>query len=735
MTPPRPLSLRLTALAAALVAGPVAVCAAVPASAVTGTAATGTTYGYTAQILVGDYARGCSGVLVDTEWLLTAASCFAADPASSLTVPAGKPAQKTVATIGRTDLSGTDGAVREVVEIVPRTDRDVVLARLDRPVTGVTPAVVSTTAPAAGEQLTFAGYGRTQTEWVPLKLHTGALTVDAAAAGAATVTGVAGAAACQGDSGGPVVRGGQLVGLNSRSFQGGCFGIDAAETRTGGVVARVDDIAAWVTSTVGAPRVSDFNCDGVEDVAIADPGATIGGDAGAGSVRIVYGGGKGNAEIHQDLDWVNGGAEAGDAFGDAIATVDYNADGCTDLVVGTPGEDLGDAVDAGMTDLLYGAPGGLGTGALKDANYQQGNGNGSISASAPESGDRMGAAVAASVTNAGEPYVVIGVPGEALSGAAKAGEVFYLQGTTNVSIHQDSLDVPGAVEANDAFGSAVAAGSNHFAVSAPNEAIGTAANAGNLAVFNPNVLNSEKRPTPLFGLDQDLDTVSGGAEAGDLFGKSLAIVSYRPSGAAAATDSILAVGSPGEDLDVSGTSSVDTGNVLTFRVTSAGTYTQLNGYSSGTADDDVSGTSESGDLFGSTLAAVNTAPRAVSSAATLKLAVGVPGEAIGTTAKAGAVQTFSLLGTPGAGDRWLEVGDGDGIPGTPGANQQLGSSLWYTGTNLYVGLPYGPSAYGTLYSLPLSNVTAGGAVAPVTVYQPGAGGLAATGDRFGQSAR
>ncbi|MET8982985.1 trypsin-like serine protease [Streptomyces sp. NPDC004539] len=735
MTRPRPLPLRLSALAAALLAGPVAVCAAPAAQAVTGTAATGTSYAYTAQILVGDYASGCSGVLVDTEWLLTAASCFAADPASSLTVPAGKPAQKTVATIGRTDLSGTDGAVREVVEIVPRTDRDVVLARLNKPVTGVTPAVVSTTAPAAGEQLTFAGYGRTKTEWVPLKLHTGALTVDAAATGTATVTGVDGAAACQGDSGGPVVRGGQLVGLNSRSYQGGCYGIDATETRTGGVVARVDDIASWVTGVVGAPRVTDFNCDGVEDVAIADPGATIGGDAGAGSVRIVYGGGKGTVELQQDLDWVNGGAEAGDNFGDAIATVDYDADGCTDLVVGTPGEDLGDAVDAGMTDLLYGAPGGIGTGTLKDANYQQGNGNGSIAASGPESGDRMGAAVAAAVTNAGEPYIVIGVPGEGLDGSAGAGEVFYLQGSTNVSIHQDSLDVPGAIEPNDGFGGAIAAGSNHFAVSAPNETIGTDANAGNLAVFNPNVLNSEKRPTPLFGLDQDLDTVSGGAEPGDLFGKSLAIVSYRPSGAASATDSILAVGSPGEDLDIDGVSKTDTGNVLTFRVTAAGTYTQLNGYSSGTGDDDVSGTSEAGDLFGSTLAAVNTAPRAVSSAATLKLAVGVPGEAIGTTAKAGAVQTFSLLGTPGAGDRWLEVGDGDGIPGTPGANQQLGSSLWYTGTSLYVGLPYGPSAYGTLYALPLSNVTAGGAVAAATVYQPGAGGLPATGDRFGHAAR
>lgn len=718
--------------AAALLTAPLAL-TAVPAAAVTGPAAT--SHAYTAQILVGDYARGCSGVLVDAEWLLTAASCFAADPAASLTVPAGKPAQKTVATIGRADLSGTDGAVREIVELVPRTDRDVVLARLNRPVTGVTPIALATSAPAAGEELAFAGYGRTKSEWVPLQRHAGALTVDSAGATTAAVTGKDGAAACAGDTGGPVVRGSQLVALNSRSFQGGCYGIDAAETRTGGVVARVDDLASWVSAAVGAVRITDFNCDGVQDVAIADPGATVGGDAAAGLVRVVYGGGKGTAEIQQDLDWVNGGSEPGDRFGEAIATVDFNEDGCTDLVVGTPAEDLGSATEAGMVDILYGAPGGIGTGALKDTNYQQGNGNGSIAASTPESGDRMGAALAAAVTNAGEPYLVIGVPGEGLGSADGAGEVFYVHGGVNVSIHQDSTDVPGAVEAGDGFGGAIAAGSNHFAVSAPHEAIGTKADAGNLAVFNPNALNSEGRPVPLFGLDQDLDGVSGGAEAGDLFGASLAIVSYRPSGAASATDSILAVGSPGEDLDINGGSSVDTGVVHTFRVTGAGTYTQLNGLNQGTADDDVSGTSESGDLFGSTLAAVNTAPREVGSTATLKLAVGVPGEAIGTTTKAGAVQTFSLLGSPGANDRWLEVGDGDGIPGTPGAGQRLGSSIWYTGTQLYVGMPYGPSGYGTLYAMPLSNVTAGGVVAPVTVYQPGAGGLPAAGDLFGWAAR
>ncbi|MFK4103975.1 trypsin-like serine protease [Streptomyces sp. NPDC019531] len=730
--------LRRLAPAAALCAGAV-VLTAVPAAAVTGPAvsAADTTYAYTAQITVGDHDRGCSGVLVDREWLLTAASCFAADPATSLSVPAGKPAVQTTAVIGRSDLTGTSGAAREIVQLVPRTDRDIVLARLNRPVTGVSPIALATAAPTAGETLTLAGYGRTATEWSPLSLHTGTFTVDTPAATTASVTGTSGIAACMGDTGGPLVRAGstaQLAALASQSYQGGCYGIDAAVTSTGGVVTRVDDLASWVSSTTGAVRATDFNCDGVGDIAVSDPQASVGGDAKAGLVRIVYGGGKGTAQIDQDLDWVSGAAEAGDGFGEAIGTVDYDEDGCTDLVVGTPAEDIGTVADAGMVDILHGASGGLGTGAAKDTHLEQGAGTGSLAASVSETGDRLGHALAAGTTASGEPFVVMGVPGEALGSIAKAGSAIYLHGTTNIAINQEATGVSGAAEANDGFGTSVAADANNIAIGAPGDAIGSDANAGNLAVFS-HTLNSENRPTPLFGLDQDLDTVSGGAEAGDLFGQSLALVPYRPSGATSATESILAVGAPGEALSVDGVDKAEAGLVLTFRITAAGTFSQLGGYDSGTGDDDVSGTAEAGDHFGQTLAAINTAPRAVSSTATMKLAVGIPDEAIGTTASAGAVETFSLLGTPGANDRWLEVGDGDGIPGTPGANQKLGSSLHYTGTNLYVGLPYGPSTYGTLYALPLSNVTAGGTVAPVTTYQPGTGGLPAAGTDFGYAAR
>ncbi|MFD1660525.1 S1 family peptidase [Streptomyces caeni] len=728
---------RDSALAAALIAAPVALCVA-PASAVTGTPVTDTTFSYTAQLVIGDHDRGCSGVLVDPEWLLTAASCFADDPAASLAVPAGRPKATTTATIGRADLTGTDGAVRRVVELVPRTDRDVVLARLNRPVTNVAPVALATTAPTAGEELTFAGYGRTRTEWAPLKLSTGVLSVDSTATTTATVTGKDGAAACMGDTGGPVVRvaGGthQLVALSSQSYQGGCFGIDAAETRTGGIAARVDDLSSWVDSKVGATRITDFNCDGVEDIAVADPKATVDGVANAGLVRIVYGGGKGTAEINQNLDWVPGGAESGDQFGEAVDTVDWDEDGCTDLVVGIPHEDLGSTADAGMVDILHGAPNGLGTGTVKYTHFEQGTGTGSLAASSPEAGDLTGAALAAGTTTAGEPFLVIGVPGESLGSVSKAGMIVYVHGTTNISVHQDSTGVPGAVEANDGFGSVVAADANHIAVGTPNEAVGTESGAGNVTVFS-HTLNSESRPTPLYYLDQALGTVSGGAEAGDQFGKSLALAPYRPSGAAAATESILAVGVPGEDLTINGADKVDTGMVQTFRLTASGTFSQLHTIASGTGDDDVIGASEAGDRFGTTVAAVNTAPHAVGTTGTMKLAVGIPNEAIGTTTNAGAIMTFSLLGAPGANDRWIEAGNSAGVPGTPGVNQYLGRSIHYTGTNLYVGMPYGPSTYGAVHVLPMPNVTAGGTATAVTTYQPGQGGLPAAGVDFGTAVR
>ncbi|MEU1201628.1 S1 family peptidase [Streptomyces sp. NPDC005813] len=720
--------LRLAALGVTLAAGPLALCVT-PASAVTGGTAVSdsdTTYAYTAQLTVGDHDRGCSAALIDAEWLLTAASCFADDPAQSLSVPAGAPAMKTTAVIGRANLTGTQGAERRVVELVLRTDRDVVLARLDRPVTNVAPIALATSTPAAGEELKFAGYGRTKDEWAPLRLHTGTYTVNSADATSADVTGKDGAAACMGDTGGPVVRvtngTHQLVALNSQSYQGGCLGTDAAQTSTGGITARVDDLTSWVDSKIGATptSITDFNCDGVEDIAISNPKATVGSATTAGEIQVSYSGGTGTAHINQDLDWVTGSSEPNDWFGQTLATVDWDQDGCTDLVVGTPADDIGTTADAGMVDILHGAPGGLGTGTTKDTHFEEGQGTGAIGVSAVEADDRMGDSLAAGTTAADEPFLIIGVPGESIGSLAKAGDFYYLRGTTNVAVDQDSTNVPGTAEASDGFGDTLAADGNHFAVGSPGEAIGTDAGAGAVTVFD-HTLNSEGRPTPRFGLDQDLATVSGDAEPSDQFGSALAMAPYRPSGAAAATESILAVGIWGEDLTIAGAAKSDAGAVLTFRIPSTGTFSQLNTYTQGTSTDDVTGDSETGDHFGWTVTAVNTAPRAVSTAATMRMAVGVPDETVGTASKAGAIQVFSLLDTPGANDKWLEPGNNAGIPGTPSANQGLGHSIHFTGTSLYVGMPDGENpdnqfSPSPLHSLPMANVIAGGTPTAISTY-------------------
>jgi hypothetical protein len=709
---------------------------AASAHAVTGTADTSS---FAARLVIGNDERACSAALVDREWLLTAASCFAADPAQDLTVAAGVPAKRTTATIGRSDLASTGGAVRQVVELVPRPDRDVVLARLNRPVTNVTPVAVATAAPGVGEELKFVGFGRTKTQWAPLKLHSGAYAVESSTATAATVAGKNGVAACMGDSGGPVFRGtgasAQLVALNSQSAQGGCFGTNATQTSTAGVISRVDGLKSWIDSKTGANPLTDFNGDGIEDIVVSDPKATVAGSAGAGLLRVVYGGGKGTAQIDQNLDWVPGSAEVNDAFGQALATVDYNEDGYTDIVVGAPGEDLGDGTDAGMVDVLHGAVGGVGSGSKKNTHFEQGTGTGAVKESASEAGDRMGSALAAGTTAAGRPWILIGSPGEAVGTDAKAGMAFYAYDDTSRSLHQDlPTGVPGAPEAGDAFGAAVAGDANYFAIGVPGEAIGTDANSGTVALFS-HILDSEGRPTTIGGVDQDNSAVSGAAEPGDEFGAALAMTSYRPSGAATATSSLLAIGSPGETTAVNGADKAEAGRAVLLQVNPDKSWTYLRELRQGEADDTVSGTSETGDRMGASLTAINTAPRAVGTAATMVVAVGTPGEAIGTATASGAIHTFSMLGAAGDNDLWIEAGDGDGIPGTPAAGQRLGQSIHFTGTRLYAGMPYGPSAYGALHALPIGNVVSGGTNGTVTTYQPGTGGLPAAGTDFGHAAR
>ncbi|WP_367323093.1 VCBS repeat-containing protein [Streptomyces sp. HUAS ZL42] len=481
--------------------------------------------------------------------------------------------------------------------------------------------------------------------------------------------------------------------------------------------------AAAATACTGGVA-SDFNGDGIRDTAIADPLATVSGKDKAGAVHIVLGGGKGVTTLSQDTPNVSDAAEAGDQFGFSLAVYDANLDGCSDIAVGIPYEDVGTVKDAGLVHLVYGSTAGIGQG-TSDLGFRQGS-DGKLS-NAYEEDDWVGYSVAAGLSTTGVPFLVIGIPGEDSSGITDMGFAAYVYGVSpSVStVHQNSTGVWEDAEAYDHFGFAVAATDRYFTVSAPGESIGTVAFAGGVQVFKPS-LNTDGIPDPLFGMGQGRTPgPDSAAQTDDRYGSALAMAPYRPSGAATVTDSILAAGVPGEDLGTT----VDAGAVHVYHIKADGTLALLNWIDQNV--EGVEGDAEPGDFFGQRLAAVNTTTNVVSTATTMRVAVGAPGEESTEEApEAGAVQILPLIGAPGASDAIVEPGNG--IPSGPAPRTYAGISLGSSPSLLYVGVPYGPADGRAVHGFPW-NAASGSA--PTQTWKPGEGGIPAGGSAFGATVR
>ncbi|MBK6940660.1 MAG: VCBS repeat-containing protein [Planctomycetes bacterium] len=107
----------------------------------------------------------------------------------------------------------------------------------------------------------------------------------------------------------------------------------------------------------------NFNGDGAEDLAIGSPGDDIAGQSAAGSLRTLRGGPFGPTSFGSDVfsqgtNGVSDTAEAGDRFGTAIATGDFNGDGFDDIAIGAHDEAVGALMDAGMVVIIPGTANG-----------------------------------------------------------------------------------------------------------------------------------------------------------------------------------------------------------------------------------------------------------------------------------------------------------------------------------------------------------------------------------------
>ncbi len=394
----------------------------------------------------------------------------------------------------------------------------------------------------------------------------------------------------------------------------------------------------------------DFDNDGCADLVIGIPQEDIGADLDAGAVSVIYGDedgltGDGDDFWHQDLATIDESAEPGDRFGGALAVGDFDDDGFADLAIGASSEDVGATADAGTIHILWGSIFGLVAG--ESLTLARGNGL----AGTPQTGERLGAALAAADFNALFPGddLAVGAPGLDVNGEDQAGGLLIvsnLGGTIfNSTYTAASAGVPGAPEDFDRFGSVLAGGDFdgdgliELAVGVPEEDLEGPPLLGSAGAVV--ILDFDGDPMQLW-LQDDLPPEQ--SELNDQFGGALAAADFDADGI-----DDLAIGAPLEDLGP-----VLGGGIVHILygspgegLTAAGAETWLQTINP----------VEIGDEFGGVLVTGRFAGHSGSD-----LAIGVPAETIGAFAETGAVNVifsralFLDSFESGDTDAWSAVG-------------------------------------------------------------------------------
>jgi len=340
-------------------------------------------------------------------------------------------------------------------------------------------------------------------------------------------------------------------------------GLPARNAKTGEVDLRLTAASAGpltlTSSTLGqgtsddefgaAVVLADLNEDGCSDIIIGAPGAS----AGAGRIYVVLGAPDGFQKA--DGQTLDGGATSGDRFGSSLAIARNRADTGFDLWVGAPLDDVGATNSGSVVHYAITNSGGdLAFSATPITQNSPGVPGGA------EKEDQFGAVLSATPKG-----LLIGDQLEDVGTAKDAGSITLLANTDNVSgfdqafgWSQASSGVPGNAEAGDHFGAAVSLLGGHLAAGVPDEDVNGSANAGMVQLFSW----SAARPVPTGEIKQYIPGVPGKVEAGDRFGA--AAIFGRNMGGCSGGSIQIAIGAPGEDIKINGSSKVDAGTAVIF---------------------------------------------------------------------------------------------------------------------------------------------------------------------------
>lgn len=319
-----------------------------------------------------------------------------------------------------------------------------------------------------------------------------------------------------------------------------------------------------------ALAAGDFDCDGFDDLAIGMPFEDLVAGNEAGRLIVLYSTALGpvaadNQVWGQNSPVIEDDAEPSDRFGEVLAAGDFDGNGCDDLAIGVPYENIGDEGNAGAVNVIYGGVDGL-SGDGDDFWHQ----NLATIDAVAEGGDAFGAALAVGDFDGdGLDDLAIGAPGEDIEAAAAddAGAVHVLWGSIFGLAAGDSLTlyrgngIGGSPQPGEGIGRSLAAGDfvplfagDDLAVGAPGHDVDGLDQAGAVILLSDldgSIFDST--------WTQDSAGVPGAAEEFDRFGADVAAGDFDGDGFPE-----LAVGVPDEDRENPDIGSIGAVIVLDF---------------------------------------------------------------------------------------------------------------------------------------------------------------------------